>query len=303
MKMRFTKMHGLGNDYVVLGFRESPDLSLLCEGESEPINLGFDFGGLSVKLCDRHFGVGADGLIAVLPSKTADLRMRIFNIDGSEAEMCGNGIRCAVRYYIENLMPSDSTPPGDEDIALRVETGAGIKKVVAARGNGVVGMLTVNMGAPTLDPPLIPVSALSVRAIDIPVETPMGVFYATCVSMGNPHAVIFMDEDVNSVDVCGIGPAIETHKLFPRKTNVEFVNVISPSNLKMRVWERGVGETLACGTGACATLVAAHLTDRASRNAVLHLSGGDLHIEWAQSGEVMMTGPSVTVFTGKIDID
>jgi diaminopimelate epimerase len=283
--MQFTKMHGLGNDYVVFGFDEIPDT---------------DFGALAIRLCDRYFGVGADGLIAVLPSESCTFRMRIFNSDGSEAEMCGNGTRCATRYYIEKMMPDANKPAGDNEIVLDVETLAGVRNVVAEWRCKTVGMMTVGMGAPILDPPSIPVNSPGERAIEIPIETSFGTFKATCVSMGNPHAVIFLDEDVDNAPVRTAGPEIEKHPLFPRKTNVEFVNVISDTELKMRVWERGVGETLACGTGTCATAVAAHITGRAGRKVTVHLRGGDLIIDWRETGEVLMTGPAEFVFTGTL---
>ncbi len=286
--MQFTKMHGLGNDYVVFGFTETPST---------------DFGALAVRLCNRYFGVGADGLIAVLPSAVCDFRMRIFNSDGSEAEMCGNGIRCATKYYIENLMPGGRRPAGNGNLVLNAETLAGERSVVAECRQGRVGMMTVGMGAPILEPHAIPVNVTGNRAIDIPIETSFGTFNATCVSMGNPHAVIFREEDVDAAPVLTTGPEIERHPLFPKKTNVEFVNVLSETELKMRVWERGVGETLACGTGTCATAVAAHITGRSAAKVTVHLRGGDLKIDWKRSGdtgEVFMTGPAESVFTGEL---
>jgi diaminopimelate epimerase len=283
--MQFTKMHGLGNDYVVFGFTESPDT---------------DFGALAIRLCDRYFGVGADGLIAVLPSATCNFRMRILNSDGSEAEMCGNGIRCATKYYIERMMAPGMRPEGDNELVLNAETMAGMRRVVAEWRQCAVGMMTVGMGAPILDPPSIPVNVSGGRAIDVPIETSFGVFKATCVSMGNPHAVIFCEEDVDAAPVLTAGPEIERHPLFPKKTNVEFVNVLSNEELKMRVWERGVGETLACGTGTCATAVAANITGRAGRKVVVHLRGGDLNINWTEQGDVLMTGPAEFVFNGTL---
>jgi diaminopimelate epimerase len=283
--MRFSKMHGLGNDYVVLGFGETP---------------GADLSALAVRLCHRNFGVGADGLIALLPSERHDFRMRIINSDGSEAEMCGNGIRCAAKYYIENLMPAERRPAAGGELRLSVETLSGGRGVVAEWQHGRAGLMTVGMGAPVLDPPSIPVNTAGERAVDVPVEAGGRVFKATCVSMGNPHAVIFTDEDVDEAPVLTAGPLIERHPLFPKKTNVEFINVISDSELKMRVWERGVGETLACGTGTCAAVVAAHITGRTGREVTVHLRGGDLMINWTEEGEVLMTGPAVTVFTGTL---
>lgn len=284
--MQFTKMHGLGNDYVVMGFTEKPEL---------------DFSALAVRLCNRYFGVGADGFIAVLPSEKFDFRMRIFNSDGSEAEMCGNGIRCATKYYLEKTAGGELLSRHDNgNIEVKVETGAGGRIVVAEWRHTQAGLMTVDMGEPILDPPSIPVKAGSAREIDIPVEAGRRTYLATCLSMGNPHAVIFFEEDVDGVDVCRIGPAIETHPLFPKKTNVEFINAINRAELKMRVWERGVGETLACGTGTCAAVVAASLTGRTGREVIVHLRGGDLKILWADSNRVFMTGPAEEVFTGEI---
>lgn len=275
----FTKMHGLGNDYVFVDLYRSGS-----EG------LPFDPVSLSQEVSDRHFGIGSDGLILILPSETADFRMRIFNADGSEGEMCGNGIRCFAKYVYEQGYTRSTT--------FSVETGAGIiVPEVLAEGGRVRGV-RVDMGEPRT------------RRCDIPMEGPPAnqvieelleaggnLYRVTAVSMGNPHCVIFV-EDLEEADVAGIGPVIENHPAFPRRTNVEFVQVKGPCELEMRVWERGSGITLACGTGACASLVAAVLTGRASRRARVHLPGGDLDIEWADDGHVYMTGPAVEVFRG-----
>lgn len=279
--MLFTKMHGLGNDYVVLGFRDDA---------RDP------FEAWSRALCDRYRGVGADGLLLVLPSETADLRMRIFNADGSEAEMCGNGVRCAAKFFIDTRHPEWKSGDARD---LTVETLAGLRPVRARFENGEVAALTVNMGEPILEPARVPVDAPGDRAVRLPVEVDGKQLELTCVSMGNPHAVMFLDEDVSDLDIAPLGARLEKHPMFPRRTNVEFANVLGPAEIRMRVWERGVGETLACGTGACATLVAARLAGLAGRQAVLHLLGGDLDISWEPGGPVMMTGPAVTVFTGE----
>ena len=274
--MKFVKMQGAGNDFVMLGEREAA---------------GADLERLAVKMCDRHFGVGADGLITVTPCDTADFRMRIFNPDGSEPEMCGNGIRCAVRYFLENNA-------GKRPEALSVETMAGIRRIrVNAQGGGMT--FTVDMGAPALDPKLIPVNIEGERVVAHAVEIGGRAVKITCVSMGNPHAIMFFDEEVSEEEVVSFGPLVEKHALFPAKTNVEFARALSDTELQMRVWERGAGVTLACGTGACATLVAANLNGLTGRKATVHLPGGDLLIEWTSGGTVEMTGPAENVFTGE----
>jgi diaminopimelate epimerase len=273
--MKFVKMHGAGNDFVMLGEREAA---------------GVDLAELAVRMCDRHFGVGADGLITVTPSKSADFRMRIFNPDGSEPEMCGNGIRCAARYFLEN-------GAGGKPEVLSVETMAGIRQVRINTQSGGMAF-TVDMGAPVLDPELIPVKITGERVVAHPVEVAGRTVKVTCVSMGNPHAVMFYDEEVSEDEVKTLGPAVEKHPMFPARTNVEFVHALSDTKLRMRVWERGAGVTLACGTGACATLVAANLNGLTGRKATVHLPGGDLLIEWTSGGTVEMTGPAENVFTG-----
>lgn len=275
--MKFLKMHGAGNDYIyVNGFVEQ------IENPSE----------LAIKLSNRNFGIGSDGLVIILPSETCDFRMSMFNSDGSEAEMCGNASRCVGKYVYDMGLTTK------EEITL--ETKAGVKYLKFFIENGAVETVCVDMDEPILKPELVPVKAEGDVALRIPIEVGGVTYHATCVSMGNPHAIIFVD-DVNLFDVHGVGRQIEVHPLFPRKTNVEFVQVVTPTHLKMRVWERGAGETLACGTGACATLVASHLNGVAERNARIELIGGDLHIEWRESNNrIYMTGGATKVFAGEL---
>ena len=273
--MKFTKMHGAGNDYIYInGF------------EAIPPHLS----SLAVKMSDRHFGVGSDGLVMIVPSKTCDFGMRMFNADGTEAEMCGNAARCVGKYLYDHGM-TDKTE-------LTLETLAGVKRIYLTVAHGRVTSVKVDMGEPRLLPGDLPVLLPGDRVVAQPIEVCGHRFSMTCVSMGNPHAVIFLD-DLQAYDLHAIGRAIEHHELFPRRTNVEFVKVLAPDVLQMRVWERGAGETLACGTGACASLVAAVLNDRSRRAATLRLVGGDLQIEWDEtSNHVFMTGDAVTVFEG-----
>lgn len=273
--MKFTKMQGAGNDYIYInGF------------EAIPPHLS----SLAVKMSDRHFGVGSDGLVMIVPSKTCDFGMRMFNADGTEAEMCGNAARCVGKYLYDHGM-TDKTE-------LTLETLAGVKRIYLTVAHGRVTSVKVDMGEPRLLPGDLPVLLPGDRVVAQPIEVCGHRFSMTCVSMGNPHAVIFLD-DLQAYDLHAIGRAIEHHELFPRRTNVEFVKVLAPDVLQMRVWERGAGETLACGTGACASLVAAVLNDRSRRAATLRLVGGDLQIEWDEtSNHVFMTGDAVTVFKG-----
>lgn len=274
--MRFTKMQGAGNDYIYLnGFNRLP--SHLNE--------------LSQKMSDRHFGVGSDGLVVILPSENCDFRMRMFNSDGTEAEMCGNASRCVGKYVYENRLTSKTE--------LTLETLAGVKHLKLHIHEGKVHQVSVDMGEPILSAQEIPVNISNSPIVAYPMAIEDNLFEITCVSMGNPHAVIFLD-DLDRYDLHHIGAIVENHELFPRRTNVEFVEILSPEHLKMRVWERGAGETLACGTGACASLVAAVLNKKANRRATLHLLGGDLQIEWEEkSNHVYMTGGAVTVFEGE----
>ncbi|MFH1538677.1 MAG: diaminopimelate epimerase [bacterium] len=279
--MDFVKMHGLGNDFVLLG-----------EAAKNPA-------ALSRRLCDRHFGIGADGLIFVTPSEGADFRMRIFNPDGSEPEMCGNGIRCAAKYYVERRMEGQR----DGEFELSVETLAGKRLVTIARSaDGQVEKVTVDMGEPILEPREIPARMDGERALDRPLDVDGEQFTVSCVSMGNPHCIIFGDSDPKTIDVPETGSKIENHPAFPNRTNVEFAWAKSREEVVVRVWERGAGETLACGTGACATAVAGGLTGRLGERVAVRLPGGALDIRWAGSGPVFMTGPAVEVFSGSIQV-
>ena len=276
-RILFTKMQGTGNDFVLLDAL-SHDLS------------GFDFARASRRLLDRRFGVGADQLLVLLPaSEKSRLRMRIFNADGSEVQMCGNGIRCLARYVWDRGLA-----PGKE--RLEIETLAGII-VPEEKGE----LVRVDMGAPRLEGREVPVR-VDGRVVDYPLEVEGRRFSVTCVSMGNPHAVIFVDK-VAGFPVSLYGPRIENHPLFPERTNVEFIEVADKGRIRMRVWERGSGETLACGTGASASVVASVLKGLTSRSVEVELSGGRLDIEWAGNGHVYMTGPAEEVFQGEIFLE
>lgn len=273
----FTKMQGIGNDYIYI------DCHASC-----PRNLA----SLSREMSDRHYGVGGDGIILILPSSEADFKMRIFNADGTEARMCGNGARCVAKYVYDNRLT--------DKLHLTLETVSGVKHLFLKPGDdGLVRSVTVDMGLPSLLTKEIPVKSPSDIFINQPVVLSDDYSVSiTAVSMGNPHAVVFVD-DIETVDVETIGRIIEHHDLFPERANVEFAHVNSPSDISMRVWERGSGVTMACGTGACATLVAAYHIGRAGNKAVIHLDGGDLSVEIdSVSGHVLMTGPAKTVFTG-----
>ena len=275
--MNFWKMHGLGNDYILMN-----DL----EGQIA------DPAALARTLSRHHTGVGADGLILVRPSKTCDLQMRMFNADGSEGEMCGNGIRCLGRFAYESGLVRNTT--------FLVETAAGPRKLTLHLENGAVVRVQVDMGAPILTPREIPVAAGGNAFVEQPVQAGEAVYAVTCVSMGNPHAVLFVN-DIETFPLARCGPALEHHPLFPKRINVEIVQAEGPNDLHMRVWERGSGETMACGTGACAAVVAGVLTGRCARRTVVHLPGGDLDINWdIISGHVLMTGPVETVYKGAL---
>lgn len=274
--MKFTKMHGCGNDYVyVNGFEETID------GPAE----------LAIAISDRHFGVGSDGLVMILPSEVADFRMRMFNADGSEAEMCGNAIRCVGKYVYDKGLT--------EQMTVKIETLAGIKILELTVENGAVTYARVDMGEPILSAEAIPVSSeASGPVVGEIIAVDQRAYAMTCVSMGNPHAITFVEE-ITDEHVHGVGPKLEVHEKFPRKTNVEFVKVIDDHTLEMRVWERGSGETLACGTGACATLVASVLNGKTARKAAINLLGGQLIVEWDEkTNHVFMSGPAETVFEG-----
>jgi diaminopimelate epimerase len=276
-RIPFVKMHGIGNDYVYIDGFEST-----VPNPAE----------LARRISPRRTGVGSDGVILIQPSAAADCRMEMYNADGSRGEMCGNGIRCVAKYAYESGR-ARANP-------MRIETDAGIRGVRMKVENGRVGEVTVDMGPPILDGPRIPVAAEG-RVIDAPLEVGGTTYRVTCVSMGNPHCVVFLPE-VADLELERIGPLFEHHAFFPKRVNTEFVQVLSPERLRMRVWERGSGETAACGSGACAVLVAAALTDRSERKATVHLNGGDLYIEWNEDDHVYMTGPAQEVFRGEIEV-
>lgn len=278
--MEFTKMHGLGNDFIVVF------------GEQE---LPSNAAELAITLCNRFFGIGADGLVYILPSERGDFMMRIINSDGSEAEQCGNAIRCVSKYvYDHGLVNSEQ---------IVIETiGAGEQKVTLNVKDGVVETVTVDMGEPVLSGLQIPVAIDAEQVVSEPIEADGSEFKFTAVSMGNPHCVIYVDDAV-SFDLAAWGPKLEVHPLFPRKVNVEFATVLNRGRVDMRVWERGAGPTLACGTGACATLVSSVLNGLTDRAAWISLKGGDLFIEWnEEDNHVYMTGPAEVVFTGRVTL-
>ncbi len=272
-------MHGAGNDFIIIdGFHENLDDDALS--------------AFSKHACKRGFGIGADGVIVVLPSKVANYRMRMLNPDGSEAEMCGNGIRCFAKYVYDRKM--------HKDVVLSVETLGGVKTLKINAAGGKAQTVRVDMGEPVLARNEIPMRGKDNETVKAEGLKAAGKkFEITCVSMGNPHCIIFVDK-VDEYPVEKFGPEIETHASFPKRTNVEFVEVISNSEVRMRVWERGAGETLACGTGACATAVASALNDKTGRKVTVHLNGGDLFIEWMGDNKVFMTGPAVEVFEGEV---
>ncbi|MGO4497141.1 diaminopimelate epimerase [Paenibacillus sp. 2RAB27] len=276
--MNFTKMHGLGNDFIVVS------------GEKE-LPAGAD--QLAIQLCNRFFSIGADGVVFILPSEKADFQMRIINSDGSEAEQCGNAIRCVSKYVYDHKL-IDATE-------ITIETiGAGVQKVQVHVQDGRVVTARVDMGEPILQGLQVPTTVDADEVIDYPIEVDGTSFRFTAVSMGNPHCVIYVEDAVN-FDLATWGPKLEAHPMFPRKINVEFATVRDRAYTDMRVWERGAGPTLACGTGACATLVSSVLNGLSDREATVSLKGGDLFIEWLEEdNHVYMTGPAEEVFTGKL---
>lgn len=282
--MQFTKYHGLGNDFILIDNRQQPQPVLTPEQ--------------AAAWCDRHFGIGADGVIFALPGQAGtDYTMRIFNSDGSEPEMCGNGIRCLAQFLGE-LETADGRPPALPH-AYSVHTLAGTITPQLQPG----GLVTVDMGQPLLLAGEIPttLSPAADKVVDQPLQVAGQSWQVTCVSMGNPHCVTFV-ADVAAVELAQLGPQFEHHSAFPKRINTEFVEVVRPDYLKMRVWERGAGITLACGTGACATLVAGVLTGRCDRKAVVELPGGPLQIEWVEAdGRLYMTGPAEQAFVGSRD--
>ena len=299
MNMHFTKMHGLGNDFILIDCRER-ELGVRS----------FELGELSKKLCHRRFGIGSDQLLLLCHSDVADFRMRIFNADGSEVEMCGNGIRCLAKYIWDRSLSNKNT--------LDIETLAGI-----IRPERAGDMVRVDMGVPIFEPEKIPVNISQKSGvksqelnpsshlfskggmggvIDYPLQIADKVFHITCVSMGNPHAVIVVD-DVSNFPVAYYGQMIENHSLFPKRTNVEFIDIRNSAEINMRVWERGSGETMACGTGASAAAVASNIKGLTGKKVTIHLIGGDLFIEWAKDNHVYMTGPATEVFKGLVEIN
>ncbi len=292
--MEFVKMHGAGNDYIYVD----------CTKQilKNP-------GALAARLSDRHFGIGADGMILIKPSEKADFFMEMYNADGSQGKMCGNGIRCVGKFVYDNGLTDRTT--------VDIDTLSGVKKLqLHLNDEGKVGSVTVDMGKPELRPDKVPIKTEFLcipdgggQALDAVISQPLEaggkIYHVTCVSMGNPHAVICLEpgQDIEKLPVEELGPAFENHLAFPERVNTEFIQVVDRHNLKMRVWERGSGETLACGTGACASLVAMVLNGMCSESAVLHLLGGDLKVTWdRESGTVLMEGPAETVFKGEIEI-
>jgi diaminopimelate epimerase len=278
--MKFTKMQGAGNDYVYV--------NCFVEQIEDPA-------AVAVKVSNRNFGIGSDGLILIMPSDQADVRMRMFNSDGSESEMCGNGIRCVAKYAYDHGIIAKKE--------ISAETGAGILTLQLVTGaDGKVEKVRVNMGPPRLTRGEIPMQgAPEAQVVDEPLNILHSTFKITCASMGNPHCVIFVD-DVESFQVEKYGPLIENHEMFPRRTNVEFVQIISRTEVRQRTWERGAGETLACGTGSSAVTAACVLNGLTEKKILNHLSGGDLEMEWGDDGNIYMTGPAVEVFNGEIEI-
>lgn len=284
MEIRFTKMHGLGNDFVMI-----EDLAEELEFSPEAVQY----------FCDRNFGIGGDGLILVRPATTpeADFYMLYYNADGSTSEMCGNGVRCFAKYLVDHGHLSA------EAESVSIETLGGIKPITFTRDyDGTMHMATVDMGEPQLAPADIPSTLPGEQVFECGLETELGTFSITALSIGNPHVIIWVD-DVEEAPVDTVGPLIENHPAFPNRTNVEFAQFLGDDTIRLRVWERGVGETLACGTGACATLVAASLACLVGRQATIELPGGELLIRWDEDGHVYMTGPATEVFGGTLAIE
>ena len=279
MEFSFTNWQGTGNDFVMIDCLKEPEA---------------DYVSAAVELCDRHYGIGADGILLVLPSDKADIRMQIINADGSEAEMCGNGIRCFASYVYEKGYVKFEE--------FTVETGAGILVPKIMEKHGAEAMVKVDMGEPILEGEKIPVAGYGMnRIVAEPITVKDKEFKMTCVSMGNPHCVIFVD-DAENFPIHEYGPLVERHEKFPKRVNAEFIQVIDRKHLRMRVWERGAAVTLACGTGACATTTAAILNDFTDRNIEIQLDGGKLNIEWADNNHLYMTGPAVQVFAGTYNL-
>jgi diaminopimelate epimerase len=279
--MKFTKMQGAGNDYVYVNCFE--------EQVAEPA-------AVAIQVSNRNFGIGSDGLILIMPSDRADVKMRMFNSDGSESEMCGNGIRCVAKYAYDHGLVNK--------LEISAETGAGILTLqLVADTDGKIQKVRVNMGPPKLTRGEIPMlGEAGKKVVDEPLNILQSTFRITCASMGNPHCVIFVD-NLDTFQVEKYGPLIENHQMFPRRCNVEFVQIISRNEIRQRTWERGAGETLACGTGSSAVTAACVLNGLTEKKILNHLLGGDLEMEWGDDGNIYMTGPAVEVFTGEIEID
>lgn len=275
--MKFQKMHGLGNDFILMD-------------EIDPLK--YDLEALAIRLCDRHQGIGADGIILILPSEIADVKMRIINSDGSEANMCGNGIRCFAKYVYDNQVNTAKS--------FTIETGAGVMIPELIVEDGKVIFVKVNMGAPQLERSAIPMTGAAGNVINEPLKTADNEYKITSLLMGVPHTIVFVDH-LDETDIVTIGRQIEKHPLFPQGTNVNFVEVINDRVIKVRTWERGAGSTLACGTGSCASAVAASLNGKTGKEVIVHLTLGDLLIEWID-GIVYMTGSANHVFAGEVAI-
>ena len=278
--MKFTKMHGIGNDYVYVNCFE--------ETVSNP-------SAVAKFVSDRHFGIGSDGLILIKPSDVADCEMDMYNLDGSQGAMCGNGIRCVAKYAYDYGIVNKTN--------ISVATKSGIKYLDLTLGDdGKVALVKVNMGAPILTSRQIPVVSTKEQVIDEPLNVDGTTYHITAVSMGNPHGVVFVDS-VADIDIEKIGPKFENHPMFPDRVNTEFIELVDDKTIKMRVWERGAGETLACGTGACASAYASYLNKKTGKKVLVHLLGGDLQIEYDEEKDtIFMTGPATTVFDGEIDL-
>ena len=282
MTVRFVKMHGIGNDFPV--FDHTPPGAPSIQ----------QIQAAAVQLCDRRFGIGGDGTISILPSEKADFAMRMFNPDGSEAEMCGNGIRCFAKYIYDNGL--------SEKTELTVETLAGIMVLVLTLDeNNKVSQVRVDMGEPRLERAQLPMEGPSGRVLHEPLKLDGELLYITGVSMGNPHIVFFPEHATDEI-ILRVGPKLETHPSFPKRTNVHAAEVVGRDELLMKIWERGAGPTLACGTGACAVGVAAHLNGLTGRDVLIHLPGGDLRIQWGIDNHVYMTGSATTVYEGTIEL-
>lgn len=280
MKLKFTKMHGCGNDYIYFNCFEQQ----VADPEA-----------LSIRLSDRHFGIGGDGIVLICPSDVADAKMRMFNADGSEGKMCGNATRCIGKYMNEHGLISKPE--------MTLETLSGIKILKMTEQDGKIASVRVDMGKAILKPSEIPTRYEGDTAVSVPLTVDGTEYAVTCVSMGNPHCIVFVDQDVSTLDLPKIGPSFENHDMFPERINTEFIRVIDDHTLQMRVWERGSGETLACGTGACAAAVAAVLNGYCPKgeDITIHLIGGDLNICYTDEA-VFLTGPATTVFEGSIEL-